>query len=117
MFNVAAVNGDHHTKSTAFLCTSNGAWSLASAFDLTHSYRIDSTWVARHQMSVNDKTEHIARSDLETLGDRFTIRSYKAIISEVSAAITNWAKQAASAGVPDDRADAIAADMAACSPT
>ncbi len=116
VFNVAAVNRDDHTKNTAFLCSPAGVWSLAPAFDLTHSYRVDSEWVARHQMTVNAKTEHITTHDLIELGDRFAIKGFKAIIGEVLEAVGRWSEHAETAGVSIDTIDRIQSDMAAFRP-
>lgn len=117
VFNVAAVNRDDHTKNTAFLCTQNGAWSLAPAFDVTHSYRTDSQWVARHQMSINGKTENITKADFKEVGDRFNVPGYKAIIGEVLEAVNHWTAHAESAEVSDTSIKSVAADMAAFAPT
>ncbi|MGH1505415.1 MAG: type II toxin-antitoxin system HipA family toxin [Acidimicrobiales bacterium] len=111
VFNVVAVNRDDHTKNTAFLCAPDGAWTLAPAYDLTHSYRIDSEWVARHQMSVNGKIDGITRADLEAIGDRFAIKAYRAIIDEVCDAVSRWPSFAAEAGVADAHVAGIQADM------
>ena len=116
MFNVAAVNRDDHTRNVAFCCTPDGVWSLAPAFDLTHSYRVDSVWVARHQMSVNGRTEGIERADLEEMGDRFAVPGYRAIIDEVLVAVAAWEEFADDAGVADDRIAAIRSDMEAFAP-
>ena len=116
VFNVAAVNRDDHTRNVAFCCTPDGEWSLAPAFDLTHSYRVDSVWVAHHQMSVNGRTEGIERDDLEEMGDRFAVPGYRGIIDEVLAAVAAWEVFADDAGVPDDRVTAIRSDMAAFAP-
>jgi len=111
VFNVAAVNRDDHTKNTAFCCTPEGEWSLSPAFDLTHSYRVDSVWVARHQMSVNGKTEGITRADLEAVGDRFAVPGYKAITGEVLDAVADWETHAAAAEVPEQRVAEIRGHM------
>lgn len=116
VFNVAAVNRDDHTKNVAFCCTPDGHWSLAPAFDLTHAYRVDSIWVARHQMTINGKTEGITRADLEAVGDRFAVPGYKAIIGVVMEAVAAWEHFAAEAGVQEHRVASIRADMDAFAP-
>ena len=116
VFNIAAVNRDDHTKNTAFLCTPDGDWSLAPAFDLTHSYRLDSVWVAKHQMSVNGRSEGITRADLEKVGDRFAVPGYRELLREVLAAIERWEEFADSAGVSEPRVASIRRDMDAFAP-
>jgi len=112
VFNVAAVNRDDHTRNTAFLCSSDCEWSLAPAFDLTHSYRVDSMWVARQQMSVNGRTGGISRADLEVVGDRFAVPGYRKVVGEVLDAVGRWAEFADSAGVSLQRAASIRHDIA-----
>lgn len=116
VFNVAAVNRDDHTKNVAFCCTPEGEWSLSPAFDLTHSYRVDSVWVARHQMSVNGRVEGITRADLETMADRFAVPGYRAIVDEVLGAVADWEQFAAEADVPEQQVARIRADMEAFAP-
>lgn len=116
VFNVAAVNREDHTKNTAFLCTPEGEWSLAPAFDLTHSYRVDSVWVARHQMSVNGRTEGIAIADFDEVGDRFAVPGYRSIVREVLAAVARWEEFAEASGVSEPTAASIRADMSAFAP-
>ncbi len=52
-FNVAAANRDDHTKNFGFVCSPNGEWDLAPAYDVNHSYNPEGLWTQRHQMSVN----------------------------------------------------------------
>ncbi len=111
VFNVAAANHDDHTKNFAFLCSPDGLWALAPAFDVTHAYRPDSVWTSRHLLSVNGHFEGISRDDLEAVGERNRVPGYRRIRREVVAAMESWPEHAAAAEVPDDVAAQIGADI------
>ncbi len=112
VFNIAAVNRDDHTKNFGFLCTEAGEWSLAPAYDITHSYRASSEWVARHQMSIGGTTENHTVDQLLTVADRFGIGGARSIIADVRAAVADWPTYASAAGVDDDKRRLVATDMA-----
>jgi len=111
VFNVAAVNRDDHAKNFAFLRTRQGEWTLAPAFDVTHTYRPGSEWTSRHNLRVNAKTEAITLDDLYTVGERHEVPGYKAIVREVVEAVDDWAAFASRAEVDELTTDAVAADI------
>lgn len=111
VFNVTGANHDDHTKNFGFLATSDGAWSLAPAFDVTHAYRADSEWTSRHLLSVNGHFEQITLDDLYAVAERHRVPAYRRVTAEVLAAVDYWPAHADSAEVPDDVAAAIAADL------
>jgi len=111
VFNVMAVNRDDHTKNLAFLLADGGTWQLAPAFDVTHAYRPDSEWTARHLMSVNGRFEDMGVEDLWAVGERHQVPGYRRVIREVRAAVEGWQSFAADAEVDDVSVAAIAADM------
>ena len=45
LFSEYAKNYDDHTKNITFLMDKKGIWRLAPAYDVTFSYRKNSTWV------------------------------------------------------------------------
>ena len=112
-FNVAAANCDDHTKNFAFMLAPGGAWELAPAFDVTHAYNPRSEWVSQHLMSVNGTFDAIARLDLLAVADRFVVPGAAAALEQVLAAVTNWERYAASAGVGSEDSAHVAADIAA----
>jgi serine/threonine-protein kinase HipA len=63
---------------------------LAPAFDVIHTYRPGSEWTAQHNMTVNGKTEAIARNDLHAVGERHEVRGYKNVVGEVIDAVERW---------------------------
>jgi serine/threonine-protein kinase HipA len=109
-FNVAAANCDDHSKNVSFLMTPGGAWSLAPAYDLTHSYSPTSRWTSQHLMSVNGAFRGIRAADLMSVADRFAIPGARAAIRDVRAAVANWPDFARAARVPPAQTAAIAAD-------
>jgi serine/threonine-protein kinase HipA len=111
VFNVAAGNHDDHTKNIAFLCSPEGAWSLAPAFDLIHAYRADSVWNSRHLMAVNGKFEEISLDDLYDVGSRHDIPGYRGLVREVLAAVDRWPEFAAGAEVPEVLLAKIAGEL------
>ncbi|NOT06692.1 MAG: type II toxin-antitoxin system HipA family toxin [Gemmatimonadales bacterium] len=109
-FNLAAVNQDDHVKNFSFLMDEHGAWRLSPAYDLTFSK--GAGYTRRHQMTLGGKTEGFVRDDLLALGGAFGLRKDGAdIVDRVVAALGSWERYAREAGVPDDRARAIAAEF------
>lgn len=74
VFNVIARNCDDHTKNFAFMMDKTGQWRLAPAFDISHAYRPDSTWVNQHALSINGKRKDITRPDLLTVAKKMNIK-------------------------------------------
>jgi serine/threonine-protein kinase HipA len=112
VFNVAAANCDDHTKNLAFLCTRDGEWALAPAYDVTHAHNPRGEWTSRHQMTVNGKREGISVADLHQLADRFGVPDYKGATRAVLAAVDRWREFADEAGVDADHTERVAADLA-----
>ncbi len=109
VFNVRAYNRDDHTKNVSFLMDKHGTWSLAPAYDLTFSYRPDSPWVARHQMSIDGVFDNPTDEDLRRLGDRWGVPGINEALSAVHEAVDAWDEFAAEASVGQERREAIGA--------
>lgn len=107
IFNVVARNQDDHPKNIAFLMNPEGVWSLSPAFDLAYAYNPSGAWTDRHQMSLNGKRDDFAYFDLVEFGSSAGLKQAKteAIIDQVVAAVDEWPKFAAKAGI-DDRTQA-----------
>jgi serine/threonine-protein kinase HipA len=110
-FNVMARNCDDHTKNFSFLLRQGGDWTLAPAYDVTHSHSPSSKWTSQHCMSVNGKFQNITRSDLLLEADRFGVRKAKTLLAEVRAAIENWSAYVAAAEISPVVAEAVAKDF------
>lgn len=108
VFNVVAANCDDHTKNLGFLLPESGPWRLAPAYDVTFAFNPAGTWTSSHQMTVGGKRTGITVADLVELGDRFAVPGYRAAIGDVTTAVARWREHAEAAGVPGDRASAIA---------
>jgi serine/threonine-protein kinase HipA len=111
VFNVAGVNRDDHTKNFAFIRPQNGSWQLAPAYDLIHTYRPDSRWTARHNLTVNGKTEGILLSDLYAVGERHAVAGYKRIVREVVHTVAEWRTFAAQGELDTVTIDAVESDL------
>lgn len=105
--NQMASNHDDHTKNTAFILRQGQGWRLAPAYDVTYAYKEDSKWVSAHQMSVNGKFSEVTREDMITVARRFGIPGARGLLDEVAAAVSEWSRFAAKAGVPPERARAL----------
>ena len=105
VFNLVARNQDDHVKNIAFLMDRTGQWSLSPAFDITWSFNPAGDWTATHQMTVNGKRDQFTRADLLAAGRSAQLKRGRteAIVEEVIAAVRDWPRTAAEAGVPDDR--------------
>jgi serine/threonine-protein kinase HipA len=116
VFNVAGANRDDHTKNFAFLADAAGHWQLAPAFDVTHAYRIDSPWTAKHCMAINGRFEHITIDDLHAVGERNDVPAHRRIVREVLDSASAWADFAAAAELDEAVTSAISADLDAFRP-
>ena len=104
VFNIIARNQDDHTKNIAFLMDQAGRWSLAPAYDVTYAYNPDGQWTARHQMTLNGKTDAFDAADLLAAARAAGLKNRRAreVITEVAAAIRRWPEFATQAAVPAD---------------
>ncbi|GAB1344545.1 type II toxin-antitoxin system HipA family toxin [Gemmatimonas sp.] len=97
-FNVIARNQDDHVKNFGFLMDRTGAWRLAPAFDMTWAY--GSAWTARHQMTVNGKSDDFALADLTAVGHAFDLpRGGADIVAQVEHAVHSWEAEARAVGL------------------
>ena len=94
VFNVIARNQDDHVKNISFLMDRQGRWSLSPAYDVTYAYDRSNIWLARHQMSINGKTENYNLDDILMSGKQMNISRAKAlnIIEEVESSVSQWKK-------------------------
>lgn len=92
VFNIMARNQDDHVKNISFLMDRKGGWSLSPAYDITYAYDKNNRWLAKHQMSVNGKTDNYTKLDLEECASRMNIgkRRTKNILEEVETTIATW---------------------------
>ena len=114
-FNVMGVNRDDHTKNFSFVLPESGAWQLAPAYDVTHSYW-DAQWTQAHQMSVRGRFAEITLDDLRVLGDIHGVPGVRRALRDVAGAIAAWPDAAAAAGVDAATTERIAADIARFTP-
>ncbi len=101
VFNVLARNQDDHVKQVSFLMDKQGRWRLSPAYDLTCAFNPAGRWTARHQMAINGKLDDFTPEDLLRLGESAeqTPSRVRAIIEQVSSAVSRWPDFATDAGV------------------
>jgi serine/threonine-protein kinase HipA len=109
LFNVVARNQDDHVKNIAFLMDKSGAWSLAPAFDVTYAYNPAGLWTARHQMTINGRTDGFTVEDFHACAQVAGLRRGRdtEILAEVTDAVRAWPRYADEAGVNARQRDAI----------
>src|SRR5437588_595586 len=100
LFNVVARNQDDHVKNIAFLMDKSGAWSLSPAFDVTYAYNPAGLWTARHQMTINGKTDGFELADFRSCAQVAGLKRGREeqILAEVVAAVQEWPRHAHRAG-------------------
>lgn len=108
VFNVVARNQDDHTKNISFLMDKQGVWHLSPAYDMSWAYNPTGGWTSMHQMSVNNKWDHITREDLLHVAYEMNIKHAPAIIDQVVEAVSMWSKLAKEqTDIPQNIIDAI----------
>lgn len=92
VFNILMRNQDDHVKNISFLMNRSGGWELAPAYDVTYANDAENRWLARHQMSMNGKTEGFSLEDFYACGKHMNLtkRKVEKIITEVQSAVREW---------------------------
>ena len=93
VFNVLSNNCDDHTKNFTFLMNTDGTWSLAPAFDVTHAHNpLPDKWTKQHQMSINGKfaIKDIYLEDLLAVAKKFSINNPSRIINTIKKSLLSW---------------------------
>ena len=112
VFNVLGCNRDDHTKNFGFLMGDDGRWDLAPAYDVSYAHNPQAgKWTATQQLSVAGKRAGITRADLIATGRQCgvaTVPRLNTTIDQVAAALGQWEKCAATAGVSPDSTARIA---------
>ena len=100
-FNVVAHNRDDHARNHAFLMNASGEWRLAPAFDLTFSPGPG----GEHYLAIDGEGRRPTRMNLLAEGKAAGLpaKRLEAILGEVVAAVDQWPKQAAEAGITSAR--------------
>lgn len=109
VFNILVKNQDDHVKNISFLMNKSGTWSLAPAYDITYANDSKNRWLARHQMSMNGKTEKFELQDFYASGKHMNLtkRKIEKILLEVKAAIEEWETCAQQAFLEEKKMDFI----------
>ncbi len=101
VFNCIAVNQDDHVKNFSFLMDREGVWRLSPAYDVTFAYNPDNKWLRAHQMTINNKSDHILYEDLIAAGLNMGLKKKKCdeIIDRIISAVENFEHYAVGAGI------------------
>ena len=107
VFNIVARNQDDHTKNIGYLMDQQGRWRLSPAFDVTFSYNPTGAWTAQHQMTLAGQADGWERNEVvEALATSsgMSAREVSGVVDDVVAAVADWKRFAADAGVERDAA-------------
>jgi serine/threonine-protein kinase HipA len=109
LFNVVARNQDDHVKNIAFLMDKSGKWSLSPAFDVTYAHNPQGAWTARHQMSINGKTEGFSHEDFRACAEVAGLKrgADSEILAEITAVAAEWPRYARAADVSEKQREQI----------
>jgi serine/threonine-protein kinase HipA len=112
VFNVLARNVDDHSKNFSFCMSSDGAWRLSPAYDLTYSVDISApAYMNRHSFTVNGKNQDITRKDLEVVAQQNDIHDYKNLIESVCKAVAKFKAYALDLKIDEQLIDTIESDF------
>ncbi len=109
VFNLTFANDDDHLKNQSFIYDEvHDTWSLAPAYDLTYSLNPELNIKTRSRaLSINGKRTGIALKDLTAIAEKYTIKNFNKIISEVQKTVAHWKHIAKASGVPPQIVAAI----------
>jgi serine/threonine-protein kinase HipA len=113
IFNVVARNQDDHVKNIAFLMDKSGKWRLSPAYDVAYSYNPDGDWTARHQMTINGKSEHFDPEDFRECAKVAGLKRRRdlEILEEVTSVVGNWPAYAERVNVPKGLREIITSNL------
>ena len=116
VFNITTRNQDDHVKNISFLMDRQGRWSLSPAYDITYAYDKNNRWLAKHQMTMNGKTDNYTKTDLEVCASRMNIgkRRMEKILEEVETAVLKWQVFAESAKIREEIYNEIEKNLRRC---
>lgn len=118
VFNMMVRNQDDHVKNISFLMNRSGQWSLAPAYDITYANDAANYWLARHQMSMNGKTENFNADDFYESGRTMNLSKakIKKIVDEVREATLSWETCAQEAFLGEREMETIKAQFLSFAP-
>lgn len=113
IFNVIFSNTDDHFKNQSFLYDEKeDTWSIAPAYDITYSLNPMINYKKSFRaLSINGKKADINFEDVKTIAEKFTIKGFKGIISEIQDGIGYWQGLAAELEIPEKISASISKDF------
>lgn len=96
----------------------SGQWSLAPAYDISYANDAANYWLARHQMSMNGKTENFNADDFYESGRTMNLSKakIKKIVDEVREATLSWETCAQEAFLGEREMETIKAQFLSFAP-
>lgn len=113
VFNIVGRNQDDHVKNIAFLMDPAGSWRLAPAFDIAYAYNPSGDWTSQHQMSLAGLRDNYTLDSLVAGGRSAGVsaRAVRAMVGEVTEAVSQWRAIAKDVGVRPDFVDDVQAHL------
>ena len=113
IFNVIFSNTDDHFKNQSFLYDEKeDTWSIAPAYDITYSLNPMINYKKSFRaLSINGKKADINFEDVKTIAEKFTIKGFKGIISEIENGIGYWQELATELEIPEKISSSISKDF------
>lgn len=113
VFNVIYSNTDDHFKNQSFLYNEQeDTWSIAPAYDITYSLNPMINYKKSFRaLSINGKKADINFEDVKAIAEKFTIKGFKGIISEIQDGIGYWQELATELEIPERISASISKDF------
>jgi serine/threonine-protein kinase HipA len=113
VFNIIFCNKDDHFKNQSLIYDElTDTWNLAPAYDITYSLNPLINYKKSYRvLSVNGKKDDINFEDVKALAEKFTIKNYTQIISEIQQTIDYWTETAMIFEIPDKIIERIKNDF------
>ncbi len=110
VFNLVSRNQDDHVKSISFLMDRHGVWRLSPAYDVVYAFNRKGPWTSEHQMSLAGRRSGFERADVLRFAATAGLKARVArnVVAEAVAAVAEWPRFAADAGVPAEDVRRIA---------
>lgn len=104
VFNLVFANHDDHLKNQSFRYDeTSDTWELAPAYDITYSLNPELNFrTTSRALSVNGKRTAITLTDLSTLAERYTVKNFRKILSEIQDTISFWENTLSELGIPEE---------------
>lgn len=102
VMNVICGNVDDHNKNFSFMMDKDAVWHITPAYDFTFTIDPSSpSYINRHSMTINAKSQNITRDDLLGLANQYDIKGATGVVENAVVVAKNYAAFANKAGIPE----------------